>query len=192
MSREPVEFVLKDDEGESVAYSVVLHPGSEALTLLWSIAQAGAQPLARLLEGNLGRIIEAMTSEQNVELAELVDELDLRLSDAVKDVFGIIQAAGADRLIREFLSHTYRNGVSLKGTKAFDDAYTANYGEMIEAVVKVVKANRFLALFRISIADLLVGARSKQAEDTINSLAQLERQASTGSSGASGSPASNG
>ena len=180
MSREPVEFNLKDAEGDSVTYSVVLHPGSEALTLLWSIIQAGAQPLARLLEGNLGRLIDALTSEQSVELSELVNELDLRLSDAVRDVFGIIQAAGADILVRELLSHTYRDGVSLKGTKAFDDAYTANYGEMIEAVVKVVKVNRFLALFRISIGDLLVATRSKQAADTINSLAQLERQASTG------------
>ena len=193
MSRAPIEFVLQDADGNDVEYSIVLHPGSEALPLVWSIVQAGAQPLGRLLEGNLGRLLEAMTSEQDVELTDLIDELDLRLGDAIGDVFSIINATGSDKLVREILSHTYRNGVSLKQTRAFDDAYTANYAEMMEAVVKAVQVNRFLGLFRTSVGRLFkVATPADAAEAKIKSLEQLERLASTGSSGESGSLVTNG
>jgi hypothetical protein len=185
MSRAPVDFVLHDDDGNEVAYSIVPHPGSEALTLVWRIIHVAAKPLGSLLEGNLGRLLDAFMSEQEVELTDLVDELDLRLGDAVGDVFAIMQEAGPEVITRELLAHTYRNGKSLKQTKNFDDAFTANYGELMQACARAVKVNRFLGLFRTSFGSL-VRARENEAASTINSLEQLEQLASTGSSTASG------
>lgn len=185
MSRAPVEFVLQDADGNDVSYMITPHPGSEALTLIWRIIHVASKPLARLLEGNLGRLLEALTSGQDVELTQLAQELDLRLSDAMGDVFAILQEAGPETITRELLAHTYRNGKSLKQTSHFDDAFTANYGEMLQACVKAVKVNRFLDLFRTSFGSL-VEVRQKTGSGTIESLEQLERQASTGSSGVSG------
>jgi hypothetical protein len=192
MSRAPIEFVLQDADGKDQQYSIVPHPGSEALTLVWRIIHVASKPLARLLEGNLGRLLEALSSDQNVDAAELVDELDLQLSSALGDVFAILQEAGPEIITRELLIHTYRNGRSLKQTKNFDDAFTANYGEMLQACSKAVKVNRFLDLFRTSFGSL-VQARAPETTESgngINSLEQLAQLASTGSSGVSGSPAS--
>lgn len=191
MSRANVEFTLQDADGVDQLYSITPHPGSDALGLVWRIVHAAAKPLARLLEGNLGRLLEAFSGEQNVDLPQLAAELDLRLSDAVEDVFSILMASGTTDITRELLAHTYRNGRSLKQTQNFDDAFTANYGEMLQACYKAVQVNRFLDLFRMSFGSLVQVRDPKATGDTINTLEQLERLASTGSSGASGSPVSN-
>jgi len=167
MSRATVEFVLQNADGEDVNYSVTPHPGSEALGIVFRIVHVAAKPLGRLLEGNLGRLLEAVSSSQDVEISDLIDELDLQLGDALGDVFTILQDADPAVLTRELLAHTYREGRSLKQTKNFDDAYTANYGEMLEACVKSVKVNRFLGLFRTSIGSLI--QVQEKVPDTTNS-----------------------
>jgi hypothetical protein len=189
MSRLPIDFVLEDADGAEQKYSITPHPGSEALALVWKLIHVAAKPLARLLEGNLGRLLEAMSAEQDVDLTDLVGELDLQLSSALGDVFEVLQEMGPEVFTRELLAHTYRNGKSLKQTKNFDDAFTANYGEMLQACTKAVKVNRFLDLFRTSIGSLVRVREGQGNSNTTNSLAQLEQLASTGSSGESGSRA---
>lgn len=175
MSRAPIEFELKSADGEVVQYSVVLHPPSEAQPIIWQIMHAAAKPLASLLEGNLGRLFTAFTSDQEVNIQDLITELDLKLSTSVEDIFGIIHAIGPEKFTRSLLTHTYRNGLSLKQTTNFDNAYIGNYGEMLEACFYVIKVNRFLGVLSTFTAKLV--SVEERVPSKTNSQEQLAQRA---------------
>lgn len=156
MSRAPVEFELYDADGNAHEYVITPHPASEALKLVWAMIRAAAQPLARVLEGNIVQLYEAFTGEEDITIEALLEDLDIDLADSAKDLFEVLFSTGEEWVTRELLNHTTRDAQPLKaGTRkgdfAFDMAYQANYGEMLEACYKSVQVNRFLSLFRTSL-----------------------------------------
>lgn len=167
MSRAPEEFTLYDADNVAHSYIIVPHPASKALKLVWRLVQSAATPLARLITSadNLPKLIEALLEaseegKEDLDVIELLKSLDLDFSQAATDFFTVVTATGEEWVTRELLEYTKRDGLSLKqktrdGDFNFDQAYQANYGEMMEACIKAVQVNRFLSLFRSSFGSML-------------------------------------
>lgn len=146
-----VEFVLDDAKGNPHKYTVQLHPTNEGQEILWTIIALGGEPLASLLQGVAGPVIEGLIDGG---LATALDNPDL-LKEALASIdwsatghaiARSLRTTNMPKLTRALFRFTYRDGAHLRDPGAFNVAYQANYGEMLTALGKVIGANRFLPL----------------------------------------------
>jgi len=172
MSSKTVKFQLEDVDGEVHNYVSKLHNPSANLHMVMELVGAGSVPVARFLESNVGGLIEAFIDggleqiiaeniktedivvdgedgEQkfdfgSLDVSKLLDVIgDLDLASAAQDLRDGIRLMDSPKLIRALLVHTTRDGKPLRDDGHFDDAYTANWGELRSVLFKVIGENRF-------------------------------------------------
>ena len=160
----PVEFTLTDAQDQPHEYTVNPHNASDGTALCVEIMGAAGEPIGRLLSSNLDVLLEvlpkAIASAQNAdddeeimadleaELGDQVDDLDLDLSQAVRDIKVAVVEAGGAEFFRRLFKHAYRDGDGLAKKAVYDSAFQANYGELFKAAWKIVQVNGFLLLLR--------------------------------------------
>ena len=162
---QPVEFILTDGQDEAHEYTVTPHNASDGTALCVQILAAAGEPVGRLLSSNLDVLAQqlpqliaaAQESEDDSELMAKLEgdlggdslaDLDLDLSQAVRDVKAAIVEAGEAEFFRRLFKHTYRDGDPLGKKLVYDSAFQANYLELFQAAWKVVQVNGFLPLLR--------------------------------------------
>lgn len=140
-----VKFTLKDGAGDVHEYTVMRHGAVEGQDVMWQLVALGAEPIARiaqiaLVSGNIRELIDA----DSAKLEQMLGGADFSTVGA--DVRKAIVATNMSKLAREVLRHTSRDDKPLHDNIAFGNAYSGNYGELLQAVWRVVQTNRFLPL----------------------------------------------
>jgi hypothetical protein len=138
-------FTLSDADGAEHHYQVVLHPPEQGQRILWALVALGGEPLGALLGGVVGQLVLG-----DKTIGDLVDS-------SVEDVLGEVDWSAVGRNVSEavrrtdmptlskaLLAHTVRDTKQLRDPTNFGAAYQANYGEMLQALWEIIKANRFL------------------------------------------------
>jgi hypothetical protein len=149
------QFVIKDADGNDRRYEVTPHNAVQGQAIMWDLVALGAEPVARLADSALkseevvAGLASALASGGVGKLldggaVELLGGIDLGAVGA--DVKRAIVSMPMQRLTRDILRHTTREGRALSDDTVFGLAYQANYGELLRAVWEVVKINRFLSL----------------------------------------------
>lgn len=140
-------FTLQDDYGDSHEYFVTMHGAREGWRLAMRILKLAGRALGMALEVTPTKTPDAIRDIQAAaEGAGLLDaSIDGEaLGKALSDVAAEILSD--DALLLDVLKHTTRDGRDLTNVAIFDSAFQGNYGELITAVVHVLKAN-FAPLF---------------------------------------------
>ena len=99
------------------------------------------------------------------------------------------------KLTRDILEFTTRDKLELRANGAFDDAYRANFGELIRALAEVVEVNDFLPLpagIKSDVRAMLASGLQvlTAMRSTLASKATPTPAASSASTGSSGGPPS--
>lgn len=103
-------------------YNITKHPASEGMRISMRFISTGA-----------------------AALVSAIDESDAdAIKGAVQGIQRLLEAPDAAELARDILKHTMRDGRPLGDDVHFDEAYSGNYGEMIEALVEVSLGNGFM------------------------------------------------
>lgn len=158
-------FDLKDAKGESHTYEVVPHPPSEGMDILWILMGLGGEPVARLAQSVIADALQGVgesdekpmtvgpdgSVKPSIGFSRIMDKIDLEkvdFSGAARDLRLAMASLPMTELVHKLLKYTSRDGKSLAVTDSkklnFDQAYTANYMELLTAVWRVVAANGFL------------------------------------------------
>ena len=131
------KFNLKDSKGNSHAYRVRPIPLSQGLGDAIELASYLAEPGIRLVQ--LG--IQAKGAD--VELGELLRGIDF--SQLGGDVAATLRKLAArPEIILRMFDGCVRDDKDLGVDGAFDAAYTANLGEMLRALAKIIEINGYL------------------------------------------------
>jgi hypothetical protein len=136
------QFTLEDSEGESHTYQLTLHsPLDGGLKIVNRLVTVLSGPLVKVIrtfvDGNVGLDSEMTEVLSNIELE---DEIKSCISEMDED------------MIHEIMKKVNRDGEDLDKEHAFNRAYRGNYGELMEAVWEVVRANGFLSSVYMRIA----------------------------------------
>ena len=140
-----VTFELADHAGQAHSYLCALHDVDEGQRLLWALVAVGGEPLGALLQGAAGRLIAEGTS-----MADLLDSDAAALLGAVdwsalgRNLSTAVARSDMPGLTRLILKRTRRDGQPLADNTAFNQAYRGNYGELLQALWQVIRANRLL------------------------------------------------
>lgn len=128
---EPKKLSLLDDLGQSHAYLVLPHPAAEGLKL--------ASRLFALVGSPFGKLLDSLTSGS--------EETEIDFGGISGELAQAVLSADLPQLVRDLLRHTHRDGVDLAEPVMIDVAYSANYGELAEALAEVVEVNGFVRFF---------------------------------------------
>lgn len=144
-----IDFTLKDASGQEHSYRGVPHGAIEGQEVMWQLVALGAEPVARLAQLALSSSnVRDLLNADGAKLQQILGGADFSTVGA--DVRKALVATNMSKLAREILRNTMRDGkplsVDASGNGVFDQAYRANYGELLQAVWRVVQANRFLPL----------------------------------------------
>jgi len=169
------EFSITGKNGVENRYLVIAHPPTEGMDILWMLMALGGEPLARLAQSVIADALQTAgeAGEKIVEfgpggevkastgLSKIMDQVDLERVDfvsAARDLRMVIGQLAMTDLVHKLLKYSTRNGKPLRqdgptGRINFDQAYTANYAEMLQAVGRVIAVNGFLPQFVTSMID---------------------------------------
>lgn len=136
----PVEVSIADDDGAPHAYLISLHPAVDGQRVVMHLAGLLAGPLAGLVAASRGSVAGLLEADLG----------SLNLSGAAAQLGQALLSDAPPRLVRELLKLTVRDGKRLADDLVFNAAFTGNYGELLAALVEVVKVNHFLPLSRIN------------------------------------------
>ena len=134
MSREPAKRQILDDDQKPHDYLVIAHPAAEGLRL--------ATQLFALIGPSLGKLVDGLKGKGGDVLAE-----DLDVGELVAEVASGVAEADVPKLAQNLMRHCVRDKVSLDSEASFNQAYSANYGELTDALAAVVEVNGFLRFF---------------------------------------------
>ncbi len=156
-------FTLTDKSGDEHQYVVALHNAEAGHDIAWKLqgmgmpalvgvvkamaAAEGVQEMAAAMQGQgdgetTSRELIAGAAGGFVEAMSKMDTSEL--SSALENLFGHSEMPG---LAKRILENTSRDGQPLKVGYAL--AYRGNYGEMMQAVVKVALLNDFFPVARL-------------------------------------------
>ena len=153
-----ITFTLEGADGRSHKYDLTLHPPTEGQRIMWRMIALAAGPAGDLVRGlvSVEDLVEKITSEDGgltdlLDSPEALTELMGVLGDidwgSVGDRLGkdLLQAA-PDDLTLKLLRYASRDGQALANESHFNDAYRGNYWEMLQALFRIVRENRFFPL----------------------------------------------
>jgi hypothetical protein len=134
---EGVQFTLQDDYGIDHEYYTILHPAGTGWQLALKLVKLLGPTLGAVLgEINLGNVLESMGEVSKA--ATDGAELDLStVGERLSTLAGHILQDQA--IVSQVFEHTRRDNIEVM--VAFDSAYQGNYGELIQALYQVIKAN---------------------------------------------------
>jgi hypothetical protein len=130
-SVEPKKVIIEDDFGQPQTYLILPHPASEGLRLATRLFALIGAPIGKLLESVADKGLDT-----NIDLGSVVSELAQA-----------IVAEDAPALVKDLFKYTHRNGVDLSNQAMLDSAFQANYGELAEALAKIIEVNGFIRFF---------------------------------------------
>jgi hypothetical protein len=139
-----VTFSLKGADGKDHSYVCQPHPAGEGTSLMLDLMGIAGEPLARIIESKGAELIEQFLSGEvtlDSDISALVQGVEW--SQLARDMRSAIAATGGAKLFIELLKYTHRDGMPLNAA-GYDIAYQQNYGELLQAVARVVKENGFL------------------------------------------------
>lgn len=177
-----VTFTLLDADGVPHNYTVGEHPAGDGMAIMYELLGLGAPTVVGVVEAGLksgeliraaweafrggggeaqaptaGALMERVQSSDWKDFLKLLEDLDLSgVGGALEHAF---VTGKAPALTRRVLAHTHRDGKPLSGP-AFEQAYQANYWELLQAVWKVCQINRFFPLPSTSLGSLLAAAKA--------------------------------
>ncbi len=143
--REAITVEINDDQGNPHTYVITQRGASEGFDLFGRLSKILAPGIGKGI-GNtkITGVGEAGTAPHGADQPpgdELDVDLDLgALGIGFGDVAASIMAEGGARFVQEILKYSTRDGKLLSNKVAFDQAYQGNYGELIEATGRVLKA----------------------------------------------------
>ena len=127
--RTELSTTLEDAWGETHSYHLIQHPAGTGRPLLLKVNRAMLAAFGYGLEGVLGGrgkgLLDAEITGSSLESA-LMPASDLLLGD--------------DGFMLSLFQHTQRDSKKLTKVE-IDSAYQGNYGEMLEAMIWVIKGN---------------------------------------------------
>ena len=147
------KFQLTDAKGQPHTYIVNEHPAGEGMAIMFALVGLGAPTVLGLAgaaiqsERLLGAVVDVVRGKTDDEtddddwkdFAGMAVGLDL---PSVGREVGLALATGkAPELTKKVLARTFRDGKPL--LEVFDQAYQANYFELLEAVFRVCRINQF-------------------------------------------------
>lgn len=151
---------LNDADGKPHTYVVYPHPAEEGQEVFWQLVAIASEPggafVQKLLDSGdiLERVIsgirQALKEEDETDgpadqdLAGLVRGIDF--GSLGQDIRRTLASSQMPGLAKDLLRHTVRDGKMLSESVHFNEAYTANWGEYIQALLLAVEVNRFFAL----------------------------------------------
>lgn len=149
------EFTINDAHGLPHVYTGVMHPPDEGMDILWHLMALGGEPLARLAQGLIGDAMQGLggSGDMSAVLVQLRDKVDLEKIDlpaVARDLRVVVGQLPMTELVHRLLKYADRDGKPLRtdGNRLhFDQAYTANYLEMVHAAGRVIAVNGFLPQF---------------------------------------------
>lgn len=128
------EVSIKDRFGDEHAYEIRPLPASKSLDLAVKILAVISQPgiaLIGQLAGDGG--------------AENVDLTQIDLSSLGGNLDGALNNIAADpSLIRRLFQGVTRDGKTVADDNGFNEAFTANFGEMYKALKEIIDTNGFI------------------------------------------------
>jgi hypothetical protein len=133
-------FVLADADGDDHSYQVQAHRPTEGQRIMFQLLAQVAPPGTAL-----GGLLAKGVGNGGLKL----DDLDVELMDFTKlghELQRVLSAEITPQLATDILAHTYRDGHLLGEQAQFDRAYSRNYGELLTAVWRVIRVNRFFPL----------------------------------------------
>lgn len=149
-------FELRDRTGAAHGYAVELHPGSTGMALALRVQALAVEPIVEAVRASLALPqLRAMVVNPDADtgmdagalLLAIVGELQgLDTSHVGPALAAALGAADGPALVRSLLAHTWRDGKALNEPMHMDAAYRGNYGELMQAVFKVVQLNGFFPL----------------------------------------------
>ena len=119
--------VIHDVDGNPHDYMIVLHPASEGEDIMWQLAAMAGESLGGILAGAMGG-------------GGLDSEIDF--GAAGRDISNALRRSNMPEFRRQVLKHTTRDGHALADPTHYNEAYQANYGEMLKALREVLRVNR--------------------------------------------------
>lgn len=147
MTTQHVETTILDAAGQPHRYWGQTLPTMEGGNLLLEVADVAEGPLAALIRGLYGETPPAELMDKEVSgatVGKLMNSIDMR------GVCSRALARGGLGLAMRMLSGIHRETTMLNGAKGaaevgtlagFNDVYSANYAELIRAVVWVARVN---------------------------------------------------
>lgn len=173
MTDDTYTFQLTDADGEPHDYEVQRphRPIERAnrwwggVKLLQTVARAAGDPIARMLEANIGQLVEGFVSAEAQTVEGILDsefgdielnEFDFELPEAWDAFLEAVERVQSDELFMQLLHHTSRDGAPLAQEEHFNSAYERNYMEMLRAAFKVAQYNGFFGRL-----DTLIGGHNE-------------------------------
>ena len=159
---------IKDVNGTEHEYSIALHPAEDAITMMPKIMN--------VISTVVGPLINTIGDNAKILKSDDTDWFDAKVDgDQVAGAINLIADAfitvGGVGFIKELLRHTTRehNGAHVKVANAphFNEIYTGNYGELVDAVIFAFRFN-FLPSLRAKLGNNDLMSR-------IDSLSQLKK-----------------
>jgi hypothetical protein len=138
MEQQETTFTLEGADGEKHTYDVALHPGLEGSQIALRLYTMAGEPLGELVQ----TFAQSDDLDGEDDAGELLSEVDM--SSVVSNIRDAIMSLDSEAFLLEVLKYTDRDGQPLKKEINFDEAYRGNYGELWQAVWKVIEANGFL------------------------------------------------
>lgn len=139
-------FELTDADGNAHQYIVEPLPVMKGLRISKRIVGALARGVLPALASNFEALYTSATSgigdaEFTGKLSDMLKDMDVR--GAAADIGAVIEDFPEDLILRCF-ERVIRDDVSLKNTHAMEQAYNANYGELYQALIKIIAVNKFV------------------------------------------------
>lgn len=149
------EFELTDANGVPQRYMVTEHPAGEGMEIMFALLSLGAPTvlglagaaaesdriLTMIVSALQGRVDGITSDDDYREIARVVAELDL--PKVGREIALTLATGKAPDLTRKIVSRTHRAGKPLRDPLQFDQAFKANYLELVTLVWRICRINRF-------------------------------------------------
>ena len=140
---------LHDIEGKPIEYTTHMYGSEDAIVLFGEVLPMVSESLGKLAAGagvEPSDLLSIFAASDDKGITERLMKLEFApdfvgLGNVLPLLVGHIQKNGGPSFIKRILAFTTRDGSSLGNKGNFNDAYQGNYGELIAAVVWVIKVN---------------------------------------------------
>lgn len=140
-------FVLKDADGVEHQYQVLPHDADKGERIMWQLDAMLVGPLGALLQSQLGRVIAAEASVNELLGAKVEDVFQgIDLLAVGRDLATHLRGPEILALSAELMQHTTRDGLPMSVRENRSVAYQRNYWELRRALFEIIRYNRFFPL----------------------------------------------
>ena len=119
------------------------HRPDAGIRVAAGVAALAAEPLAALAKSAVREMDLFELVESDAGMPLVMDAIGRLDSEAIGAAFRHALDVLDPALMRAILANTWRDGKPLSDEEVFDEAYTANFGELLKAVWKVGGFNSF-------------------------------------------------